>query len=346
MKPNTRRSHSRIAFLLFFPLFLVSMAGGTFAATLSGFVYNKVNRLPLPEVDVELLNENYQSLRRVRTDTSGRYTFSNLVDGKYVVRARPFRYGLQEQEFRVELYSVSITGGSANAGFYTQDFMLSPLRSGLEAAEAGVIFAQDVPKQARQNYEKAVDRFEEKKPEEGTRFLREALTIFPDYYEALVMLGKELVAGRKFPEAAEVFKRASEVNPKSAVSFYYVGYSLHTGNLGNGATEARDALKKALNLAPSSAEVALLMGKIERSSGNYREAQRYLLKAKNLAGRPHPDIQRELVQLYGNNMGEFAKAADELEAYIKASGLKGDEAKGAREVVKKLREKARAQSNN
>lgn len=346
MKPNERRSHCRIARILIFPILIVSTACLGFAATLSGFVFNKINGRPLPDVDVELLNNNYQSLGRVRTDTSGRYIFSNLHDGKYVVRARPFRYGLDEQEYPVELYSVSVLGGGANAGFYTQDFHLTSSRGGLEASEAGVIFAQDVPKDARANYEKAIDKFEDKKREEGARLLEQALTIFPDYYLALVRLGKELVVSSQFAEAAKVFIRASEVNPKSAVSFYFVGYSLHSADPENSLNQAREALKKALYLAPASAEVALLMGKIERKAGNFREAEKYLLQAKNLAGRPHPDIQRELVQLYGNNMGQFGKAADELETYIKASGLKGDEAKGAREVVKQLREKARAQSKN
>lgn len=346
MKPINGRSHSRIACILIFPILIVSTACLGFAATLSGFVYNKVNGLPLPDVDVELLNNNYQSLGRVRTDTSGRYSFSNLLDGKYVVRARPFRYGLDDQEYPIELYSVSVTGGAANAGFYTQDFHLTSSRGSLEAAEAGVVFAQEVPKDARVNYEKAIDKFEDKKREEGARFLEEALNIFPDYYLALVRLGKELVVSRQFAEAAKVFLRAAEVNPKSAVSFYYVGYCLHSNNPEHSLNEAREALKKALYLAPSSAEVALMMGKVERKAGNFREAEKFLLKAKNLSGRPHPEIQRELVQLYGNNLNQFGKAADELETYIKASKLKGDEEKGAREVVKQLRAKARNQSSN
>ncbi len=344
MIPNERRSNCRIACRLLLPVLIFSAACSGFAATLSGFVYNKINQAPLPDVDVELLNQNYQSIRQVRTDSSGRYTFSNLLDGRYVVRARPFRYGLDEQQYPVELYSVSITGASANAGFYTQDFYLSSSRGSLEASEAGVIFAQEVPKDARVNYEKAIDKLDDQDKSEGVRYLKEALAIFPDYYNALVRLGKELLAERRFAEALQAFTRASEVNPKSAVSFYYVGYCIHSGNQANGLTTAREAMKKALYLAPASAEIALLMGKIERKDRNFQEAEKYLLKAKNLAGRPNPDIQRELVQLYGNDMGEYGKAADELESYIKASGLKGEEARAAREVAKKLREKAKAKS--
>ena len=102
---------------------------------------------------------------------------------------------------------------------------------------------------------------------------------------------------------------------------------------------ALKALEKAYILAPASWEVAYLIGKIERQEGNFSEAEVYLLKSKKLADERIPEIHIELAQLYGNDLKQYGKAADELELYLKASKKKKDEK--TKKQITDLREKAK-----
>ena len=139
--------------IVFFGLLLSAQAIS--ASTISGYVYDNRNNA-LIDVDVELLNENYQLRSRTKTDSSGRYTFDGLGDGRFYIKALPFRYDFQDQQQEVYINSISAIGSTASVGFYTQDFYLQPIKGGLEEAEASVIFAQEIPKDAKKLYEKAL----------------------------------------------------------------------------------------------------------------------------------------------------------------------------------------------
>ena len=129
---------------------------------------------------------------------------------------------------------------------------------------------------------------------------------------------------KQYLEATQFFIRAAEVNPKSSKTFYFMGFALNSlGEEYNPA--ALKALAKASELAPSSFEVELLTGKIHRELKNFLEAEKHLLKAKKLADTKIPEIHKELAQLYGNDLKDYGKAADELELYLKASNKKNDE---------------------
>lgn len=295
------------------------------SSTISGFVYDP-NRNPVPEVEVELINENIGSSRslRTRTDTSGRYEFNNLPDGRYSVKVFPFRLNLNDKSEEVIVHTVSLLG--SGSGYFSKDIYLTAKKGGLGDTTTGVIFAQKVPKEAEDLYKEANDALSSERVSEGMNKLIEAIKIFPTYYAASQRLGIELLKTEQYMEAAQLFMRAAEANPKSSRSFYYMGFALNklTKPGKNFNKAALKALEKAYVLAPSSWEVAYLIGKIERQEGNFSEAEVYLLKSKKLADERVPDIHIELAQLYGNDLKQYNKAADELELYLKASKQKDE----------------------
>src|SRR5688572_11804694 len=181
----------RVVLPAFFAFTLLAQSG--LASTISGFVYDKTSRNPLSQVDVELLNDNYQMRGRAKTDGTGRYTFSGLSDGRYTVKVYPFRYDLEDQEARIEIVTMSVRGEGQGQAFITQDFYLQPKRGGLTAAETAVIFAQDVPEEARKLYNGAVSDLSTERRMEGIRGLRNAIAVFPKYFDATHRLGKELL---------------------------------------------------------------------------------------------------------------------------------------------------------
>ena len=301
--------------------FLIVVSGGAqaiLASTISGFVYAP-GRRAVDEVDVELQDENRITLQRFRTNSAGRYSFTINRDGRFYVRVLPFRYNLIDQTQEVILQTLSQTGqGSVDV---QQDFYLKRKKGGLGDTTTGVFFAQEVPKDAEDLYKAGMKDFSNKKSSPGMTKMVKAINIFPTYYAASQRLGIELLKTKQFLDAAKLFMRAAEVNPKSSRSFYYTGFSLNKlGKKYN--TAALKALEKATVLAPASWEVAFLVGKIQREDGNYIEAEKFLLKSKKLARVKNPSIHIELAQLYANDLKKFGKAADELELYLKSSGKK------------------------
>jgi tetratricopeptide (TPR) repeat protein len=326
---------SRVIFL--FPLLFLAQNGYA-ANVISGAVFDKQGT-PVASVDVELLDEYYRLLQRMRTDSVGRYSFGGLNNGNYTVKVLPFQYDLEDQSVYIEVAAISARPGDPGSSYINQDFYLQPKKGGLRYAELSVVFAQEVPKEAEKTYKKAIGNLSGKRADEGLNQLREALKIFPDYYLALYRLGHELILKKEYGEAVQVFIKAGEINPKSASAFYYVGYALY--NLGRDYDKAAvRSLNHAYTLAPASVQILWLLGKVERDMGKYSEAEKHLLQAKKIALNKIPEIHEELYKLYREDLKKYREAADELELYLKASRLKDAEEKKVKKVIGELREKA------
>lgn len=308
------------------------------ASTISGYVYAESSRLGLVDVDVELEND-IQTIARTKTDGSGRYTFPGLGDGRYTVKVMPFRYDYADQGATVEIQTFGVRGAGIGNTLITHDFYLLPRRGTLSEGEMGVVFAQDVPENARRLYETAVVDLSRNRKTEGIQGLREAVKAFDKYYAAIHRLGMEMFAKGQYAEAAQLFMTAASINEKSVTSLYYTGFSLfHLGKDYHKA--ALVATESALTLAPSSVQVLYLLGRIERSLNNFENAEKHLLLAKKNAKSTVPEIHRELAQLYGNDLKKYQMAADELELYLKASKADAEEQKKVKKVITDLRAKA------
>ncbi len=327
-------SFLRLLFSLCVLIVISGFAQSVAASTISGFVYGP-QRSPVDEVDVELLNENRVTMGRDRTDSVGRYSFDVTSDGIYYIRVLPFRYNLIDQTQEVTVQTLSQIG--QGSGYFQLDFYLKRKKGGLGDTTTGVIFAQEIPKDAEELYKSAIKDINDKKATAAMNKLIKAIQIFPMYYAASKRLGIELLKSEEYLEAANLFFRAAEANPKSSRAFYYIAFSLNkVGKKYN--KGALKALEKAIVLAPASWEVTFLVGKIHRQEGNYLESEKHLLKSKKLANVKIPDIHIELAQLYGNDLKQYAKAADELELYLKSSKKKDEKIK---KQISDLRNKAR-----
>jgi tetratricopeptide (TPR) repeat protein len=339
-----RLYRTSLLFGLFFLLTIFILSPKVFGqSTLSGLIYDK-QRNPLPEIEVELLNDLYQTISRSRTDGSGRYSFGGLRNGRYYVRALAFRYDLEDQTQEQEINTQSIRGGQGS-GFFMLDFYLQPRKGGLAETELSVIFSQEVPPEAKKSYEKGLELLANKKTKEGILKLDESIKIFPDYYLALMRIGKELLILKNYQDAVPFFFKAANVNPKSATAFYYLGDALH--HLGQEYNKsALAALNQALVLAPVSTGVLYILGKVEREEKKYQDAEKHLLQAKKTSKVSIPEIHKELAQLYANDLKKYKEAADELELYLKASKPTDEEEKKTRKIISELRVKAGSQPAN
>jgi len=351
MKPTNKPFAIKMAFTVSFLFVMLVLSQSIFAAsTIQGFIYDK-QRNTLPDIDVELLNDFYQMIQRARTDSTGRYQFTGLNDGRYTIRVLAFRYDFQDQEIPLEIVtqSINVSGNgstlSQGTGYFPQDFYLLPKKGGLKDAELGVVFAQEVPKDAEAAYKKGIESIAKKKTTDGIMGLVDAVQKFPTYYAALHRLGIELHLNKKYVESVQYLLKAVEVNPKSATSYYYIGLGL--SKLGKEYNKsALAALNQAVNLAPSSVVVLYMVGKIEREEAKFTEAEKHLLQAKKLSPTKVAEIHSELYHLYADDLKKYDLAADELESLLKAGKFGEDDAKKMKKTITDLREKAKTQAGN
>jgi tetratricopeptide (TPR) repeat protein len=351
MEPKSSPFAIKMVVSISFLFLLLFLSQSVFAAsTIQGIVYDK-QRNTLPDIDVELLNDYYQMIQRARTDSSGRYIFNGVGDGRYTVRVLAFRYDYLDQEIPVEINTQSISASpngskvTEGTGFFPQDFYLIPKKGGLKDAELGVIFAQEIPKDAEAAYKKGVDSLAKKKTTEGYASLMEAVQKFPTYYAAIFRLGQELYINKKYVESVQYFLQAVKINPKSATSFYYIGMGLN--KLGKDYNKsAITSLKQAATLAPASVVVLYMLGKVEREEGKFTEAEDHLLQAKKFSVVKVAEIHNELYHLYSDDLKKYNLAADELELFLKAAKLSDEDEKKVKKSIADLREKAKTQASN
>lgn len=324
-----------------FVLGILFLAQNAFASTIAGTVFDN-QRNQLSEVDVELQDDLYRMIARTKTSGAGRYQFDGLRNGRYTVRVLPFRYDFIDASMEVEISTINSVPGQDSNEYRTQDFYLSPRKGSLTETELGVVFAQEVPEDAQKSYDNAVKDLSKKRTEEGIVGLRAAVNTFPKYYAALHRLGKELFIKGEYGESIQVLLRASEINPKSPTTYYYMGYSLVKLNY---TKAALIPLYQALQLAPSSVQVLFALGTAEEGEGKFEDAEKHLLQAKKLSKVGVPDIHWQLAQLYGKNLKKYKEAADELELYLKSGSFDEQQTAKVKKIITDLRKKTESRSS-
>jgi tetratricopeptide (TPR) repeat protein len=337
-----------------FSIFAILMLGigvlGAFAQgsnTITGVVFG-VQRSPVQDANVELLDQFSRLIQRTRTDGSGRYFFSGLPSGTFVVRVIPFETEYLEQEQSVEilntLSSNPITGESRRGGLSNEvlDFYLKLDKKA--ASITGVVFAQEIPPEAKKLYDRAVSDLRDKREAEAFAGFKAAIEIFPKYYAALERLGSEYLRLKHYEAAQILLNAAAEVHPKSHRAWYQLAYAL---NALNHPKEALEAITKAVEIYPRSAHYLLLSGILLQQAKRTTEAEKHLVQAKEFAKGTLPEVHLHLGLIYGTELKRYGDAAKELKQFLKSQvndNLK-DEAK-IKEMIKDYEDKARTKASS
>ena len=330
-----------------------SLAALQSRSTIYGSVYG-VDRRPVADVYVELLDDFNASIRQQKTDASGRFQFAGLFDGRYILKIHTGNTGYMEHTQQIVIAAVSSVSGNQTGGRSSGsdnqhiDIALRLDQRGLTgpfSLAPAVIFVQEVPPAAKRSYDEGVALLREKKDDQGFAKIREALEVFPDYWAALDRLGGEY-ANRgvsdkgKNPEYLQaglvLLTKAIQVNPKSFSSTFGLGWTEY--HLGMN-SEAIDHLGKATGLYGKNAEPYLYQGKAYRRSKMPEKAEEALKKADQLAAGKVADIHWELAGVY-NDQKRYGEAADQMELYLK-SAPKGEDVEKIKDLVKRLRDKAK-----
>ena len=296
--------------------------------SISGHVSDN-SRNPIPDLQVELLNDVDSVIARTKTDDSGLFSFRRLSTGVFQIRVQTYGTTFISQTQRVQL--------ERGRAFEQVDFVLASKRSSSTAGIPGVVFAQEVPDKARKQYERGIALLQKNEQrKEGVAALENAIEIFPLYFDALHVLGGEYVKQQDYDRAVPVLTKAIEVNRQAYPTLYTLSVAQY--NLKQ-VTEAIESMRRAIALNRQSMAANLWLGMLLRQSDKFSDAETYLKQADRLAASKSPDVHWQLALLY-NQLKRYKEAADELELFLKVE----PDAKDT-DLIKKLIKKFRQQSS-
>jgi TolA-binding protein len=301
--------------------------------TISGHVSND-QHVPLANLRVELLNEVDTVISTVKTDGSGLFVFRKLSDGTFQVRVQTSGTNYASQTKRVDLARPTGFGVATEE----VDFVLSPIKSNPgSVAKPGVIFVQEVPEAARKQYQKAIDLLDKSnRRQEAFAALKSAVEIFPQYFDALELLGTEQVKDQQYEAAIPVLTKALEVNSKAYASCFALGVAqYHMKQV----PMAIESFRRALLLNEKSINANLWLGIALRQTTRPEDAEAYLKRADVLAESKLPDAHWQLALLF-NQLKRYKEAADELEIFLKVEPDARD-AEQIKKLIQRLRERSR-----
>lgn len=161
--------------------------------------------LPAGRIPIKLERFGGGIVDQIDTDSGGRFRFPNLPRGYYkvVINAPGYRLAQQDADLQVVFRSYMV-------------FELVREKSGESANIAAheVIDAR-APANAREELSRGRAALSQKNPDEAIPHLERAVEFYPEFFDAILLLGIARMDKRQWPEAKSKFERALELKPES-----------------------------------------------------------------------------------------------------------------------------------
>lgn len=287
-------------------------------------------------VRVSLVDENFQIVEQMFVDVSGRFRFRRVRMGRYTIRVETSGTLFEEQATQLELSSLRRLGGDETVPV---EINLRYKKSSEGPSRRSSVFAQDIPKTARIEFERGVSKLKDNQSQAAVASFKKAVEIFPDYFEALESLGVEYTKEGQFESAVEILARSLKINSRAPKSLYAMGVAnLNLHRL----PEAIDWLSKAAQLEPGSPNTQMMLGLAYGNSGALDKSEAAFKKSLQFGGTAAAEAHFYLAGLY-NKQGKHRQAREELEHFLKDSKNIKDPAQ-IRAMIEKLKEKEKAKS--
>lgn len=289
------------------------------------------------DIRVSLEDENSQPITTKFADGSGRFQFRGLRPGIYRIRVETAGTPFEPVIVPVDLQSMT----NRNINRSTTDIptpydITLRRRKTADGAPAAVVFSQEVPPPAREEFNRALSNLNKDAPA-GILSLKKAIEIYPDYFDALELLGVQYAKLGQYENAAPILVRALAVNDRASTSMYWLGFSYLRLNRFNDSIEW---LQNAATRDSGNPNVYMALGLAHGNNNSLDQAESALKTAYQLGGAAAADSHLYLAGIY-NKRERYGEAWRELELYLKeAKGLK-DTTK-VKEMIAKLKEKEKA----
>jgi tetratricopeptide (TPR) repeat protein len=202
----------RVACLATFAILLLCISSASNAQAQGHTIRGKVRNasgVNVPRVTVNLESGNGPVVNQTVTNNEGDFAFTNLSDTSYVVTISAPDYNPASE--RVDFVR-SVNANDPGETRTVEITLVSKTHASLARRE--VSFVQNVPKQANDQFLRATQALKEGRTQEAITLLQQAITIFPDYFDARYALANELVVEEKFTEAITQLDEARRINAK------------------------------------------------------------------------------------------------------------------------------------
>jgi Tfp pilus assembly protein PilF len=304
---------------------LPESAGGVHR--IEGTVYLPTGRRAAEGILIKL-DGNVVGTRRASTDGSGQFSFNSLPAADYSITVDA---GPDYETTRQTVLIYGNTGnvpGLGNAGDTTKvDVTLRP-----KGVSDAVLFA-GVPKEAVDNYKKAMESVRAGNRKKAVEELNGALATYPDFSLALRELGTQYFTLKEWDKLAASMEALLKLAPNDGQAHLNLGVARFNQKK---LDDAETHLREAVRLANTDVIAHYYLGLTLVSARKYGEAEKEFEAAISNGGEKMAQAHRYLGGLY--MVSKNPKAADELETYLKLDPKAAD-AEKTKATIKELRSK-------
>jgi tetratricopeptide (TPR) repeat protein len=279
--------------------------------------------IPVRDIQVRLERFSGGVVDQMTTDARGRFRFANLQRGYYKVIISAAGFAPAQQD--------------ADLTLLFRAYMLFNLvktdRTATSSAPSLDVIDARVPAAAQEEYLRGRDSLAKKSQNDAITHFRKALLIYPEFFDAHLLMGMAFMDLRDWPNAEAAFNRALEIKPDNATALFASGEVYWREKRHK---EAESSLLAGLQLDEKNWHGYFTLGRLYWDNGETTKAAGAIGHTLQLK----PDFA-EAHLLAGNillKLGEPQRARVEYEEYLRLAP-KGDYAGEARELVKKLRDR-------
>lgn len=262
---------------------------------------------------------------QILTDRNGAFRFSKLDAQQYVITIHAPGYRELQQQINLK---------TSNNEYLLLQLTVDPNARAQSASKAPVLGVVDanIPPEALKAFEQGKRALlEEKQIDEGRKHLEKAVSLYPNYLEAQLLLSTALMEAHDWRKAETALRRVLEINSQTAQAYFALGEVYRQQQRYR---DAETALQAGIKLADNSWQGHFTLGRVYL-------AQNELAKAGVEVGRAlqlKPDFAEAYV-LAGNVLLRAQKASEALpmfEEYLRLAP-KGPLAAETRDLVAKLK---------
>jgi tetratricopeptide (TPR) repeat protein len=298
----------------------------------------------MPWIIVRLLKGDGSSAGLTVTNNAGEFSFNGLNATSYTVSVAAPDYDPAIRQVRFDAGADAANTSDAR----TVEVKLSPGSNA--GGPSRPAFTQNVPEAARAVFDRAMKMGKAGKKQVANTLMREAVRVFPEYFDAHFALSNELLKAGRISEAIAELDLARTINPNDdrvyqlfgvalielkrydvAAAVFAEAFRLNTAEPLHLLMRASALLDYASAVDPSSSKETAIEWYDALS-----EADRNLTRAYNLSGKQLAAVHLHRARLY-EKKGENARAASELEQYL-AENPTSKRADAIRDEIQKLRQ--------
>jgi hypothetical protein len=262
-----------------------------------------------------------------------------IVDEQYTDSSGKFRFaGLRQLTYNVIINVPGYKDISQQVELSTKrsDYIFLTLKSDGSTREPSlgpaVVIDSKVPLPARKEFEKGRTAImADGKPEEGIAHLEKAISIYPGFHEAYLMLGTTYMDSHQLDKAVGTLRKATEVNSKRPEAYFALGEAYRRQK---NYAEAEKTLTEGLKILERSWQGHYILGCVYYETNELVKSGRHVAKTLQLK----PDLP-EAHLLGGNILLRANKVEDaiiELEEYLRLAP-QGKFAPQVRETIAKIK---------